>query len=228
MRFRDQDIVFANGSKGQNFEIPTANPLNYFHAISRSAELPGLSIDGKLFLPPADQRKADGKFPLVMVVPGSLGVAPPHLAHAEALVGDGFAAFVLDSFGARDVTSTVANQTQFSFASSAYDVLAAWQVLAAHPQIDAARIGAQGHSRGGSAVMTAAARRFADAVVGKGAVSDACSRPIPGAAISSSIQPSAIPKSVSSWAMPTNGVRRCRCKAIARRSALPAARSRCG
>ncbi len=67
------------------------------------------------------------------------------------------------------MTSTVANQTQFSFASSAYDVLAAWKVLANHPQIDAMRIGAQGHSRGGSAVMTAAARRFADPALGEGA-----------------------------------------------------------
>ena len=168
LRFRDQDIVFAGGSKGQNFEIPTANPLNYFHVVSRSAELPQID-DRRQAVPPAgDHRKPGGKFPLVMVVPGSLGVAPSHLAHAEAVVEDGFAAFVLDSFGARDVTSTVANQTQFSFASSAYDVLAAWKVLAAHPQIDASRIGAQGHSRGGSAVLTAATRRFADAVVGDG------------------------------------------------------------
>jgi dienelactone hydrolase len=169
LRFRDQDIVFKNGARGQNFEIPTANPLNYFHVISRSAELPKLTIDGKLFLPSDTRRKTDGKFPLVMVVPGSLGVAPSHLAHAEAAVDDGFAAFVLDSFGARDVTSTVANQTQFSFAASAYDVLAAWKVLSAHPDIDTSRIGAQGHSRGGSAVLTAATRRFADAVVGDGA-----------------------------------------------------------
>ena len=131
MRFRDQTIAFKNGANGHNFEIPTANPLNYFHVISRSAELPKLTIDGKLFLPPTDRRKIDGKWPLVMVVPGSLGVAPSHVKHAETLVDDGFAAFVLDSFGARDVTSTVANQTQFSFASSAYDVLAAWQVLSA-------------------------------------------------------------------------------------------------
>ena len=173
MRFRDQDIVFADGatgpSKGQNFEIPTANPANYFHVISNSADLPKLAIDGKLFLPASDQRKRNGKLPLVMVVPGSLGVAPSHLKHAETVVSDGFAAFVLDSFGARDVTSTVANQTQFSFAASAYDVLAAWQVLSVHPEIDASRIGAQGHSRGGSAVLTAATRRFADAVVGAGA-----------------------------------------------------------
>ena len=169
MRFRDQNIVFKNGANGQNFEIPTANPLNYFHVISRSTELPRLTIDGKLFLPPTDRRKIDGKWPLVMVVPGSLGVASSHLAHAEAVSDDGFAAFVLDSFGARDVTSTVANQTQFSFAASAYDALAAWKVLAAHPEIDASRIGAQGHSRGGSAVLTSATRRFADAVVGDGA-----------------------------------------------------------
>ena len=75
MRFRDQDIVFKNGSRGQNVEIPTANPLNYFQVISRAAELPKLTIDGKLFLPHSDHRKRNGKLPLVMVVPGSLGVA---------------------------------------------------------------------------------------------------------------------------------------------------------
>jgi dienelactone hydrolase len=90
------------------------------------------------------------------------------MAHAETLTNNGMAAFVLDNFGGRDVTSTVANQAQFSFAASAYDVLATWAVLAAHPEIDGTRIGAQGHSRGGSAVLTAATRRFADAVVGKG------------------------------------------------------------
>lgn len=168
MRFRDSEIVFKHGSTGQNLDIPSANPVNYFDVVSNAAGLPRLTIDGKLFLPATNQRQLNGKWPLVMVVPGSLGVAPSHLAHAETLVDDGFAAFVLDAFGARDVTSTVANQTQFSFAASAYDVLAAWKVLAAHPQIDPSRIGAQGHSRGGSAVMTAATRRFADPVVGAG------------------------------------------------------------
>jgi hypothetical protein len=91
---------------------------------------PKLAIDGKLFLPALDHRKRNGKLPLVTVVPGTRGVAPSHLKHAETVVTDGFAAFVLDCFGARDVTSTVANQTQFSFAASAYDVLATWQVLA--------------------------------------------------------------------------------------------------
>ena len=59
--------------------------------------------------------------------------------------------------------STVANQVQFSFAASSWDVLATAEVLAARPDIDAARIGAQGHSRGGSAVLSAASVHFAAA-----------------------------------------------------------------
>ena len=164
-RFRDQAIAF-DGIAGRNIEIPSASPLNYHQVVSRPADMPKVIVDGKLFLPAAASGR---KLPLVMVVPGSLGVAASHVAHAESLTRAGFATFVLDSFGARGVTSTVANQTQFSFAASAYDVLAAWKVLSALPGIDAAKIGAQGHSRGGSAVLTAATRRFADAVIGKAA-----------------------------------------------------------
>jgi dienelactone hydrolase len=165
-RFRDQAISFDGLTAGKSIDIPSASPVNHHQVVSKPAAMPPVTIDGKLFLP---QRAGSGKLPLVMIVPGSLGVAPSHVAHAEAFTRAGFASFVLDSFGARGVTSTVANQTQFSFAASAYDVLAAWKVLAGLPEIDASRIGAQGHSRGGSAVLTAATRRFADAVVGPGA-----------------------------------------------------------
>jgi dienelactone hydrolase len=126
-----------------------------------------VTIDGQLFLPPAGASTTP-PLPLVIVTPGSLGVAPSHVSHAEALTGVGIAAFVLDPFGARGIGSTVANQTQYSFAASAYDVLAAWKVMSARGDIDACRIGAQGHSRGGSAVLTAATRRFADPAIGAG------------------------------------------------------------
>ncbi len=168
VRFRDQRITFANGARGEVVEVPSASPLNYYQVIATPADMPRITVDGQLFLPPKAKRVTAGKLPLVMVIPGSLGVAPSHVAHAETMCGQGYAAFVLDSFAARGVTSTVAKQTQFSFAASAYDVLAAWTVLAAHPEIDGTRIGAQGHSRGGSAVLMAATRRFADAVVGPG------------------------------------------------------------
>jgi len=163
-RFRDRKIVFANGSEGHTLPVPSANPRNYHQAITAPKAAPAVDLDGKLFLPPGTRTPA----PVVIVTPGSLSVAPSHLAHAEALTDIGIAAFVLDPFGARGVTTTVANQTQFSFAASALDVLAAARMLAARPQIDPTRIGAQGHSRGGAAVLIAAARNFADPIMGSG------------------------------------------------------------
>jgi dienelactone hydrolase len=163
IRFRDRTITFANGVVGESLSVLTGNPVNFHQAIRHTAQVRPITIEGKLFRP-----AGRAPLPCVIVVPGSLGVAPSHLAHAETLTGLGIAAFVIDPFGARDVASTVANQTQYSFAASAYDVLAAVTRLAQRADIEASRIGAQGHSRGGSAVLSAAMRHFADAVVGTG------------------------------------------------------------
>ncbi|MFO1161283.1 MAG: dienelactone hydrolase family protein [Reyranellaceae bacterium] len=159
-RFRDREVVLPNDVHGETIEIPSASPVNYWQAISDPAAMPRVTVDGKLFLP----KDAKARMPVVVIVPGSLSIAASHLKHAETLVTLGLAAFVLDPFGARGVTSTVANQAQFSFAASAYDVAATVAVLARHPALDPARIGLQGHSRGGSAVLTAATRRFCDTV----------------------------------------------------------------
>ena len=161
-RFSDREIVFNNGSSGQSITFESANPINYADVVQRR-DYPRVEIDGKLFLPP---EPAGSPLPVVIVVPGSVGVADSHIMHAETLTDIGYAAFLIDPFGARSVTSTVSNQTQYSFAASAYDVLAAARTLAAVPEIDASRIGAQGHSRGGSAVLSAAMRKFQNAVLG--------------------------------------------------------------
>ena len=166
-RLRDREIVFANGVTGQNIDVLSASPLNYHQVISAPADMPPITVDGKLFMPPGHAPNSPPAA-LIMIIPGSLGVTPANLKHAETLNALGYATFVLDSFSERGVTSTVAKQTQFSFAASAYDVLAAWKALHVLPGIDARRIGAQGHSRGGAAVFTAATRRFADAGLGKG------------------------------------------------------------
>ena len=160
LRFRDEHVVLA-GVAGQDVAIDSANPRNYHEAVSAPAACEPVVIDGKLFLP--SDRPGQRA---VIVVPGSLGVGPNHRAHSERLVAAGFAVLVLDPFGARAVESTIANQTPYSFAASAYDVLAALRVLRTHPLVDPDRVHAQGHSRGGSAVLTAATRRFADPLVG--------------------------------------------------------------
>ena len=142
--------------------VETANPKNYFEVINAPNAMRATQIDATLYVP-AD---AKGPLPVVIVVPGSLGIAPSHVRHALTFVELGMAACVIDPFGRRGVTSTVSNQAQYSFAASAYDVLATVRALTALPDVDATRIGAQGHSRGGSAVLTAAMRRYSAPVLG--------------------------------------------------------------
>lgn len=151
MAYFDEVTELDNGVGGETFVIPTASPTGFFQAISEPDTMPGAEICARLFLP-AEQ----GPLPVVVVVPGSLGVAPSHFTAARLLTDRGIGACVVDPFGLRGVVSTVANQAQYSFAASAWDVLAAARVLCARSEVDAARIGAQGHSRGGSAVLSAA------------------------------------------------------------------------
>ena len=157
-RYRDRDVVYA-GRTGENMVIASANPTNYYQAVTAPESCESIDIDAKLFLP-----AARGPSPAVVIAPGSLGVGENMEAHAATLLDDGFAVCVIDPFGARTVSSTVANQAQFSFAASAFDVVKALIALQQRPQIDPVRIAAQGHSRGGTAVLIAACRQFADAV----------------------------------------------------------------
>ena len=147
----DTPVTLDNGIRGEVLRIATANPSGFHQAVSEPEAMPRAQIFGNLFLP-----QGEGPWPVVMVVPGSLGVAPSHVAKAVYLTDAQIAACVIDPFGARGVTSTVANQAQYSFAASAWDVLATAELLAARDDIDATRIGAQGHSRGGSAILSAA------------------------------------------------------------------------
>ena len=148
-------VVLANGIEGESIRIPTANPTGFHQAISDPDGMPATEILGMLF-PPFGPERSEGPWPVAIIVPGSLGVAPSHVAKADYLTDAGIACCVIDPFGTRGVISTVANQAQYTFAASAWDVLATAKVLAAREDLDATRIGAQGHSRGGAAVLSAA------------------------------------------------------------------------
>ena len=137
---------------------------------------------------------ASKRLPVVIVVPGSLGVAPSHLRHAQTFVELGMAACVIDPFGRRGVTSTVSNQAQYSFAASAYDVLATVRTLAAMPEIDAS---AHRRSRPQPRRLGRADGRD-EALLGVRCSASACvcTRSMPhtrGAGISSAIRMSAAP-----------------------------------
>jgi len=145
----------SSSPSGEKITFTSGSPRNYFDAITNLADIEPVEISGDLFLP-----EGDGPFPAIIIVPGSLGLQEHHLATARRFTEMGIAAFAIDPFKARSVTSTVANQAQYSFAASAMDVISAIECLAKRAEIDNSRIGAQGHSRGGSAVLTAASKCF--------------------------------------------------------------------
>ena len=160
-RYRDETTVYA-GVTGENLLVRSANPVNYHQAIAAPDRCAPIDIDAKLFVPDGEPRPGA----TVIVVPGSLGVGPNHERHAETLVENGYVVCVVDPFGARAVESTYENQTAYSFAASAFDVLATVRTISERPEIDPERIAAQGHSRGGAAVLIASCRRFADPILG--------------------------------------------------------------
>ena len=145
------DITLHNGIKGDTWQVSTGNPSTFYQAISEPDSVPETQIYAQTFLPTGVEQP-----PIVVVVPGSMGIAPSHVYKAELLTNAGYAACLLDPFGARQVESTVANQAQYSFAASAWDVLATVAALTHQGVVDRNRIGVQGHSRGGSAVLSAA------------------------------------------------------------------------
>ncbi len=154
----DGEIELENGLTGQLWEVETGDPATFYEAVSEPGAVPLRTIYAQSFFPTGAVQPA-----MVVVVPGSMGIAPSHVYKAELLTNAGYAACLLDPFGARQVTSTVANQAQFSFAASAWDVLATVAALTAKGQVNPSRIGVQGHSRGGAAVLSAASMsKFVD------------------------------------------------------------------
>lgn len=148
--FLHEEIVrLDNGIEGRPSEIETSDPVDFHEAVSRPSAARRSRIHAQLFEP---RTTTDA---VVIVVPGSVGVAPSHIDKARRLTDAGIAALLVDPFGARGVESTVADQAQYSFAASATDVIAAVAHLRAMDAWADARIGAQGHSRGGAAVLSA-------------------------------------------------------------------------
>jgi dienelactone hydrolase len=113
-------------------------------------------IAGALRIP----RLGTDKLPAVILVHGSGGVGGNVDRWATELNAIGIATFTIDSFTARGLQSTSADQELLGRLAMTYDSFRALEVLAAHPRIDSTRIAAMGFSRGGQAVLYAAMKRF--------------------------------------------------------------------
>jgi dienelactone hydrolase len=102
----------------------------------------------------------DGPFPTVVLVHGSGGVGSNVNRWACELNEIGVAAFVLDCFTGRGISSTIPDQSRLGSLAMIYDAYRALEGLTGHPGIDSSRVGLMGFSKGGFVALYASMRRF--------------------------------------------------------------------
>ena len=112
-------------------------------------------LAGELRIPPAT-----GRVPAVILVHGSGGLGLSVERWAQEINGIGVAAFLLDSFSGRGITSTVDDQSQLDSLAMMVDAYRALGVLAKHSRIDANRIAIMGFSKGAVAAVYSSNERF--------------------------------------------------------------------
>lgn len=133
--------------------------------LSGKSDGPAAVVAGELRIP----RFGDDRFPAVVLVHGSGGVASNVTDWAIELNRQGFAVFILDSFTGRGIVNTMADQNQISLYSMLYDSYRALEILSKHPRIDPKRIAIMGFSKGAFAALYSATQRFNDSFAPQGA-----------------------------------------------------------
>ena len=98
-----------------------------------------------------------GPFPAVILLHGCGGIGPNIKEWAVWLRHEGYAAFVLDSFGGRGLRRLCGGSAALTGQMRAPDVFVAARYLKTLPQIDGKRIAAIGYSHGGWTLMWAVA-----------------------------------------------------------------------
>jgi dienelactone hydrolase len=115
-----------------------------------------VTVAGELRLP----RAGNEKFPLVILLHGSGGIAGFLTDWEQDLLVMGVATFVIDSFTSRGITNTNNDQSQLGRLAQTEDAYRALAVLVKHPRIDPNRVILMGFSRGGQNALYASLTRF--------------------------------------------------------------------
>jgi dienelactone hydrolase len=120
-----------------------------------------LSIAARLRVP----QNVKAKYPAVLLLHGSAGPSGREGGYADALNEAGFVTLEPDQWSARGIAGGAAGRPK-TVIETLPDVYGARAFLAAHPAVDAARIGVGGFSFGGVATMLSATHKHNDGFLG--------------------------------------------------------------
>ena len=136
----------------------TSLNVSYAQFLQGDKTAPSVTLAGLLRFPVG--APAGGRYPAVIIVHGSGGNNSAHENWARVFNRMGIATFNIDSFSGRGLVQVNTNQDALGRLTMVLDTFRAQEVLASHPRIDAERIAVIGTSRGGTAVLYSAVKRF--------------------------------------------------------------------
>lgn len=120
----------------------------------------GVTLNGHLRLP-----EGEGPFPLVVLLHGVSGVLPDDHKDAKALVQEGYATAVIDSFKGRDFRYKMSGENDLAKVRPYFrtdDAYGALRKLVTHPKIDHTKTLLLGRSHGGITTLLASTSRAAN------------------------------------------------------------------
>lgn len=120
-----------------------------------------VTIEGRLTIPATEE-----PVPAVIVTHGCGGMGGAERGWVDDLVDEGMAVLLLDSFGAREISTVCFGLETLNVGSVLVDVFRAADVLDDHPYVDGSRIAIMGLSFGGRSALWSALTRFQDAYDG--------------------------------------------------------------
>ncbi|MGD8761837.1 MAG: dienelactone hydrolase family protein [Desulfobacteraceae bacterium] len=147
-------------SKGQEGRIyfTSINLGSFKEILAGEGQSKPVTISGTLKMP----KKVVGKVPAVIILHGVGGVFAHYFEAADMLNEMGIAAFVVDSFETRGMTSVVdvPKKLFHSYSIRISDAYAALELVSTHPKIDRSRIAVLGYSMGARVALFVASEKI--------------------------------------------------------------------
>lgn len=148
-------VGYPQFARTEILSLPSTTLTDQEFLVGRKDGKP-VSLAGELRFPSAGTER----LPVVILLHGASGVVGYVTDWEQDLRAMGVATFVVDSFSGRGITSVSNDQSQIGKFVQTEDAYRALALLEKHPRVDPARIVLMGFSRGGTAALYAALKRF--------------------------------------------------------------------
>jgi dienelactone hydrolase len=148
-------IGYPQVARMELLTLPSTTLTDQEFLVGRKEGQPA-TLAGELRLP----RSGTDRLPVVILIHGSGGISSYVTDWEQDLLAMGVATFVVDSFSGRGLSTVNNDQGLLGRFAQTEDAYRALELLEKHPRIDPTRIVLMGFSRGGTATLYAALRRF--------------------------------------------------------------------